>query len=115
MIRRGPGVGLISIVVPALVSCAAGPESSACRLTPIHAGICHLGADHILGEGRSPEQRLPFVIYSFLVESPGGERALIDLGPMSLETTNAMFRRHGFFRDLGSGLAGRQRFPDDVV
>ncbi len=78
------------------------------KLTPLHTGICQIGKDHALGPEHSADERLPFVIYSFLAEGPRGAVVLIDLGPKSLEYTNAMFRRFGFFRDL----PGR---PDDVV
>ena len=90
-------------------SCAtpAAPTEPVWKLTPLHVGMCGIGADHALGDAYSPDQRLPFVIYSYLAEGPNGEVVLIDLGPKSLEYTNDMFRRHGFFRDL----PGR---PDDV-
>ena len=106
-----------------LVGCAspsreAGDPAPVCRLVPLHAGRCQLGADHVLGGEHTAEERVPFVIYAFLVEGPNGERALIDLGPKSLEYTNAMFRRFGFFRDrtpeLGPGASAEERFPDDV-
>ncbi len=92
-----------------LASCATAQPAAedVWTLTPLHVGICGIGADHALGDGHSPDERLPFVIYSYLAQGPNGEVVLIDLGPKSLEYTNDMFRRHGFFRDL----PGR---PDDV-
>jgi glyoxylase-like metal-dependent hydrolase (beta-lactamase superfamily II) len=92
-----------------LASCASpAPREAVWTLTPLHVGVCGIGKDHALGDAYRPEERLPFVIYSYLAEGPGGEAVLIDLGPKSLEYTNDMFRRFGFFRDL----PGR---PDDVV
>lgn len=91
---------------------AAGPT---CRLAPIHAGICALGADHVLGDDHDAGERIPFALLAFLVEDPEGEKALVDLGPMTLEYTNAMFRRYGFFRDLGEDVPEDRRHPDDIV
>jgi glyoxylase-like metal-dependent hydrolase (beta-lactamase superfamily II) len=39
----------------------------------------------------------------------------VDLGPKTLEYTNGMFRRHGFFRDLGPGRPAAERYPDDIA
>lgn len=93
-----------------LSACSVPPALAppAWKLTPLHVGICRLGEDHVLGDGHSPDRRLPFVIYSFLAEGPAGEVVLIDLGPKTLAASNAMFRRFGFFRDI----PGR---PDDIV
>lgn len=92
-----------------LSACAAppAPPEAVWKLTPLHVGICGIGADHALGDAYPADQRLPFVIYSYLAEGPNGEVVLIDLGPKSLGYTNDMFRRFGFFRDI----PGR---PDDV-
>ncbi len=84
------------------------------RLTPLRTGVCHLGADHVLGGDRTKEERIEFYIYSFLIEGKDQQRVLVDFGPISLPYTNAMFRRHGFFRDLGEELPSAERFPDDV-
>ncbi len=98
----------LSLLLPLAASCATPSTGEPVwKLTPLHVGICGIGADHALGEAYPADQRLPFVIYSYLAESPNGEVVLIDLGPKSLEYTNDMFRRFGFFRDL----PGR---PDDV-
>lgn len=86
-----------------------------CRLTPLHVGRCRLGADHVFGGNRTAEERVDFAIYSFLVEGPGGERALVDLGPETLGYANEMFRRYGFFRDRGAGAAAAGRYPDDLT
>lgn len=96
-------------------SCAASRDRSACRLTPLRVGSCQLGADHVLGDGRSSRERIPFAIYAFLVEGPNGEKALVDLGPVTLDYTNRMFRRYGLFRDLGPDVPLKSRYPDDVV
>jgi len=84
-------------------------------IRPIHTGVCQLGKDHLLGNAYSPNERLPFVIYSFLVEGARGEKALIDLGPKTLDYCNRMFQRYGLFRDLGPDLPDSRRFPDNIV
>jgi len=86
-----------------------------CKLIPLHTGVCQIGKDHVLGAGFKAGERMPFVIYAFLVEGPRGERALIDLGPKSLDYCNRMFRNHGFFRDLGPERSGPERYPDDII
>lgn len=93
----------------------AGEGEVRCPLVPIHAGVCQLGKDHVLGDRYSADERLKFAIYAFLVEGPRGEKALIDLGPKTLEYTNGMFRRYGFFRDLGPDAPPGKRYPDDIV
>jgi glyoxylase-like metal-dependent hydrolase (beta-lactamase superfamily II) len=80
------------------------------RLTPLLTGRCYLGEDHVLGEGTA-EARIPFAIYSFLVEGPGGRFVLVDLGPKTIGAANEMFRRHGLFRRAEGQNAG----PDDIV
>ncbi len=90
-------------------------DGPACTLIPLHTGVCRLGADHVLGPDHSAAERMAFAIYAFLVEGAGGERALVDLGPATTDYLNQMFRRYGFFRDLGPGIAPDQRFPDDIV
>ncbi len=112
--RRRPGFLLPVILLISGTSAICAPESSTpllWKLTPLHTGICWLGEDHVLGESHSPEKRLPFVLYSFLAEGPGGEVVLVDLGPKSLEYTNDMFRRYGFFRESD----GSRSRPDDIV
>jgi glyoxylase-like metal-dependent hydrolase (beta-lactamase superfamily II) len=70
-----------------------------------------LGEDHVLGDDYSADTRMPFVIYAYLAQGPGGETVLIDLGPKSLEYTNAMFRKYKFFRETD----GARKYPDDIV
>jgi glyoxylase-like metal-dependent hydrolase (beta-lactamase superfamily II) len=86
-----------------------------CLLVPRHTGECQLGKDHIFGPGYAPDDREKFVIYSFRASNARGDHALIDLGPQSVGYCNAMFRRHGFFRDLGEDVPAEERFPDDIV
>ena len=93
----------------------AATEPKVCQLTPFHTGVCQIGKDHVLGSEYTADERLPFVIYSFLVESPSGDRALVDLGPKTVTYCNRMFRTHGFFRDLGEGIPQSKRYPDDIV
>lgn len=90
-------------------------DEKKCQLIPIHTGICQIGKDHVLGGSYTAEDRMPFLIYSFLVKAPDSQTVLIDLGPKTVDYCNRMFRRHGFFRDLGPRYAARQRFPDDIV
>jgi glyoxylase-like metal-dependent hydrolase (beta-lactamase superfamily II)/predicted phosphodiesterase len=89
-------------------------SGTACRVTPLLVGTCSLGADHVLGDEHREEDRIPFALLSFLVEGSRGETAVVDLGPMTLDYTNAMFRRYGFFRDLGAESAEGERYPDDI-
>jgi len=112
----------LSVIVALLVATACGHASSAaepsrlvCKLTPLNVGVCQIGKDHVLGKGYAPGERMPFVIYSFLVEGPQGETALVDLGPKSLDYVNGMFRQYGFFRDLGSDVPAAKRYPDDIT
>ena len=70
------------------------------QLTPLHVGDCQLGANHVLGEPYSDEQRIPFTLYAFLADGGPGRRVLIDLGPIGLDYLNEMFRRFDFFRTL---------------
>jgi glyoxylase-like metal-dependent hydrolase (beta-lactamase superfamily II) len=79
-----------------------------CRLTPFHCGICWLGEDHVFGDDHRKEDRVPFVLYSFLIEGPEGQIALSDLGAKSTPWINKTFHRVGFFRDLPGN-------PDDYV
>lgn len=81
-----------------------------CSLKPLHVGACRLGERHLLGDAYSDDDRVDFALYSFLVESPGGERTLVDLGPKSLPYANDMFRRYGIFRMEEGEIAA----PDDV-
>ncbi len=115
-------VALFFALASVVPSCRAPAEdetlgvaaAAAAQIRPFNVGECLLGADHVLGAAHSADERVPFVIYSFLVETPDGRSALIDLGPKSLEYTNRMFRHHGFFRDLGAELPPEERYPDDV-
>jgi hypothetical protein len=60
-------------------TCAAeaAPQVS---VRPLHAGVCQLGEDQVLGDLSSPHERLPCVIHAFLVEDPQGGKLLVDLG-----------------------------------
>jgi glyoxylase-like metal-dependent hydrolase (beta-lactamase superfamily II) len=74
--------------------------SEVCTLTPLHCGRCTLGEDHVFGEGHRADDRVPFILYSFLIETPDGTIALADLGAKSVGWINKTFHRVGFFRDL---------------
>lgn len=80
------------------------------RLLPFHVGVCQLGEKHVLDDLHSDDHRMPFAMYAFYAER-GDRKVLIDLGPKTLEFTNDMFRRYGFFREEGDGC----KHPDDVV
>lgn len=73
-------------------------------------GLCHLGKDHVLGEEYDANDRIPFTMYSYLVQAPDGRRVLVDLGPKTLGYTNDMLARYGFFRTMEDGSR-----PDDTV
>lgn len=70
------------------------------RLVPLHCGYCTLGKNHLLGDPYSDDDRVPFLLYSFLADGGPGRRVLIDLGAMGLAYLNDMFRRYNFFRPL---------------
>lgn len=101
-------------------------RSAVHTLTPCHVGQCRLGKNHVLGDPWSDEDRIDFVLYAYLVECGDGEVDLIDLGPKTLDYTNRMFRRYGFFRETGEDdvvqphgnlldhLARRGHRPEDV-
>lgn len=78
-------------------------------VTPLDVGTTWLGKDHVLGDQYSPDDRMEFALISFLVRG-GSKTVLIDLGPKTLDYTNDMFRRYGFFRTLPDGST-----PDDIV
>jgi len=86
-----------------------------CRLRVFNTGVCQIGKDHVFGSPHTADERMPFVIYAFLVEGPGGQKALVDLGPKTVDYCNRMFRRHGLFRDRGAAFRGKERYPDDLV
>jgi len=44
-------------------------DNPVCTLTPLHTGVCQLGADHVLGPDHSADERMTFAIYSFLVKA----------------------------------------------
>lgn len=113
-LERVAGCLLVGLLPWLCLSCRSLPEQHLCRLRPLHVGVCSLGADHVLGGEHSADERLTFALLAFLVEGPDGQVALVDLGPMSLEYSNAMFRRYGFFRDLGPGKPPEERYPDDI-
>jgi glyoxylase-like metal-dependent hydrolase (beta-lactamase superfamily II) len=77
------------------------------RLVPLNVGECSLGENHILGEPYSDDHRVSFTLYSFLIDGGPGRRVLVDLGPITLQYINWMFRRYSFFRNTPSS-------PDDV-
>jgi len=70
-----------------------------------------MGKRHALGNAYSDEQRVPFALYSFLIEGPTGEILVVDFGPKDPAYFNESFRRHGLFREKGDGRDN----PDDVV
>jgi len=105
---------LISLLCPVVAGAEDGQRENTVTVRPFHTGICQIGKDHVLGDAYSEHERMDFIIYSFLVEGTNGEKALIDLGPKSLDYCNAMFVRHGLFRDLGSHLPDAERFPDQI-
>ena len=79
------------------------------KITPLDVGSLSLAQSHVLADGSDPSVRIEFALVSFLLQS-GGRNVLVDLGPKTLEYTNDMFRRYGFFRVLPDGTT-----PDDVV
>lgn len=91
-----------------------GADRPVVTVRPLHTGVCQIGKDHVLGEPYSRNERMAFVIYAFLVEGSDGSKAMIDLGPKSVDYCNRMFRRFGFFRDLGENAPAEQRYPDDI-
>ena len=80
-------------------------------ITPLNTGICAMGKQHVLGDEYSDEDRVPFALYSFLIEGPQGEIAIVDFGPKDPTYFNEMFRRYKLFRERGDGREN----PDDVV
>jgi glyoxylase-like metal-dependent hydrolase (beta-lactamase superfamily II) len=84
--------------------------SDTCRLTPLDVGLCMLGEGHALGDSYSDENRIPFAIYSFAIQSAFGRNALVDLGPKTLQYCNEMFRRYNLFRTSPDG-----DHPDDIA
>jgi glyoxylase-like metal-dependent hydrolase (beta-lactamase superfamily II) len=97
--------------IDALGRDSAQPRRPVYRVTPLNTGLCYMGAKHVLGDDYSDEQRIPFALYSFLIEGPNGELLIVDFGPKDPEYFNEMFRRIGLFRERGDGRA----CPDDVV
>ncbi len=79
------------------------------QIVPLVVGTCSLGKDHVLGDEYGPDDRIEFALISFLIRGHG-RNVLVDLGPKSLDYTNAMFRRYGFFRTMPDGST-----PDDIV
>jgi len=79
------------------------------RITPLDVGRVQLGLDHVLGDGYSADDRIEFALVSFLIRG-GGKNVLVDLGPKTLDYTNAMFRTYGFLRTMPDGST-----PDDIV
>ena len=111
LVVLGAGVYLLAWAVHAQTK-AVRPQVS---IRPFHTGVCQLGKDHLLGPTHSANDRLPFVIYSFLVEGTNGQRALIDLGVKTVDYCNRMFVRYGLFRDLGPTHPPAERFPDRIT
>jgi glyoxylase-like metal-dependent hydrolase (beta-lactamase superfamily II) len=64
----------------------------------------------IFGDEYKDGDRIPLALYSFLVQSQN-RNILVDLGPKSVEYTNDMFRRYGFFRTSPEGPP----HPDDII
>ncbi len=82
------------------------------KLTPLDTGYCTLGERHLLGDEFDDNNRVPIVLYAFLFESiDGKEKGLVDLGPKTVEYTNDMFQRFGFFRKSYANINN----PDDIV
>lgn len=81
------------------------------RITPLHTGICYMGKKHLLGDEHSDEERVPFALYSFLIEGDNGEILIVDFGPKEPAYFNESFRRYKLFRERGDGREN----PDDVV
>lgn len=79
------------------------------KIIPLDVGILSLGKDHVIGDEYSKDERIQFACVSFLIQG-NGKNILVDLGPKTLEYTNDMFRRYGFFRTMADGST-----PDDVV
>lgn len=79
------------------------------RTTPLDVGRCQLGLDHVLGDDYSVDDRMEFALLSFVVQG-GGKNVVVDLGPKTLDYTNAMFHTYGFFRTLPDGST-----PDEIV
>ena len=79
------------------------------QIVPLDVGTCWLGKDHVLGDEYSPDDRMEFALASFLIRGHG-KNVLVDLGPKSLDYTNNMFRKYGFFRTMPDGST-----PDDIV
>ncbi|MCL6628625.1 MAG: hypothetical protein K6U00_03370 [Armatimonadetes bacterium] len=80
------------------------------KVIPMDIGRCSIGMRIIFGNEYSDEARLTFTLYSFLLQS-SDRNVLVDLGPKSVEYTNDMFRRYGFFRTSPEGPP----HPDDIV
>lgn len=79
------------------------------KITPLDVGRIQLGLDHVLGDQYSVEDRIEFALISFLVHD-GDRNVLVDLGPKTLDYSNAMFRKFGFLRTFADGSR-----PDDIV
>lgn len=87
-----------------------GMSATKCELTPMDVGLCHLGKDHVLGDEYDVNDRIPFTMYAYLIQTPDGRKVLVDLGPKTLGYTNDMLARYGFFRTMEDGSR-----PDDTV
>lgn len=70
-----------------------------------------MGKNHVLGDPYSDEERVPFALYSFLIEGPRGEFLIVDFGPKEAAYFNESFRRFKLFRERGDGREN----PDDVA
>jgi glyoxylase-like metal-dependent hydrolase (beta-lactamase superfamily II) len=111
-------VGAAAAAILGLAGCrhappaASAPEAAVSyRLTALPTGLCFMGKGHALGDEYSDEERVPFALYSFLIEGPNGETGIVDFGPKDPDYFNEMFRRIKLFRETGGGRAN----PDDVV
>lgn len=78
-------------------------------IIPFNVGVLSLGEDHVLGDEYNKDNRIEFAQVSFLIQG-GGRNVLVDLGCKTLEYSNAMFRKYGFFRTMPDGST-----PDDIT
>lgn len=75
-------------------------------IVPANVGELTLGEQHLLGPDYSDDDRVPFTIYSFIIECDEGGLVLVDLGPKTLDYANRMFRHYNILRETGE---------DDIV
>lgn len=90
---------------------SAGSETPKYRITPLNTGLCYMGKNHVLGDPYTDDERVPFALYSFLIEGEEGTKAIVDFGPKEPAYFNESFRRYKLFREEADG----RKNPDDVV